>query len=446
MAPQSGSSGGPGGRPGGGSGGPGQSTSNLQPSSPLIGTSSDSAGVTGISNTGPGVSGQSLGLIVSGGNEAVDQTLDKLAGDGVFGEGNNGVHGVSSAANGVLGENSGKGCGVTGTSSAGTGVAGAADTTDALYGYSVSGRGVHGFVGVGGFQPSVVRQVGPQPKNGCGVFGESDVWTGVFGASEYQHGVHGINGEASNGITPTFGCGVWGDSQDGFGVFGASKTADGMYGVHGGNSNSQPKLASGVRGESQKGYGVYGASEDATGVYGTSGKGGLAAEFVGTVKISGDLTQQGNSVISGTITAADLLLSGKDCAEDFDVVDAGQIEPGSVVVFDNEGMISQASQPYCKRVAGVVSGAGKYRPGVILGRVGPSDQGKAPVALMGRVYCKVDASYSPIEVGDLLTTSATPGCAMKATNPTQAFGAVIGKALAALNDGCSLIPILVALQ
>ena len=69
-----------------------------------------------------------------------------------------------------------------------------------------------------------------------------------------------------------------------------------------------------------------------------------------------------------------------------------------------------------------------------------------PVALMGKVYCKVDAGYSPIDVGDLLTTSPTPGHAMKADDHDKAFGAVIGKALRRLEAGQGLIPILVALQ
>jgi hypothetical protein len=68
------------------------------------------------------------------------------------------------------------------------------------------------------------------------------------------------------------------------------------------------------------------------------------------------------------------------------------------------------------------------------------------VALIGKVYCKVDADSGAIAVGDLLTTAATPGHAMKAADPARAFGAVIGKALAPLAKGCGLIPILVALQ
>jgi hypothetical protein len=69
---------------------------------------------------------------------------------------------------------------------------------------------------------------------------------------------------------------------------------------------------------------------------------------------------------------------------------------------------------------------------------------RAPVALVGKVFCKVDADFAPIAVGDLLTTSPTAGCAMRATD--RAFGAVIGKALASHADGLGLIPILVTLQ
>jgi hypothetical protein len=63
---------------------------------------------------------------------------------------------------------------------------------------------------------------------------------------------------------------------------------------------------------------------------------------------------------------------------------------------------------------------------------------------MGKVYCKVDANYSSIGVGDMLTTSATPGHAIKAENPLKAFGAVIGEALGPLKTGTGLIPVLVA--
>jgi hypothetical protein len=46
----------------------------------------------------------------------------------------------------------------------------------------------------------------------------------------------------------------------------------------------------------------------------------------------------------------------------------------------------------------------------------------------------------------MLTTSSTPGHAMKAADPFKAFGSVIGKALMPLDEGRGLIQIIVALQ
>jgi hypothetical protein len=143
--------------------------------------------------------------------------------------------------------------------------------------------------------------------------------------------------------------------------------------------------------------------------------------------------------------AGDIILQNGDCAEDFDVSEGEEIEPGTVVVINSESQLEQSTQAYDKKVAGVISGAGDCGPGIILGRQSGRNV-RLPVALTGKVYCKVDAQYSPVDVGDLLTTSPTPGHAMKAEDPLQAFGAVIGKALQRLGEGSALIPILVALQ
>jgi hypothetical protein len=96
-------------------------------------------------------------------------------------------------------------------------------------------------------------------------------------------------------------------------------------------------------------------------------------------------------------------------------------------------------------VAGVIAGAGSHRPAIVLGR-GRGGLGCLPVALVGRVLCRVDADESAINVGDLLTTSQMKGHAMRATDPVRAVGAVIGKALGALESGQALIPVLVSLQ
>jgi hypothetical protein len=93
----------------------------------------------------------------------------------------------------------------------------------------------------------------------------------------------------------------------------------------------------------------------------------------------------------------------------------------------------------------VVSGAGDCRPAIILGH-DPARTNTRPLAMMGTVYCMVDASDTPIAVGDMLTTSAIPGHAMKAVDQARAFGAVIGKALRPLQSGQGLVPMLVALQ
>jgi hypothetical protein len=92
-----------------------------------------------------------------------------------------------------------------------------------------------------------------------------------------------------------------------------------------------------------------------------------------------------------------------------------------------------------------VSGGAETRPGIVLGHR-PGEGRRLAIALAGRVQCRVDADFAPIGVGDLLTTSATPGHAMKATDSRRAFGSVIGKALRPLTSGQGVIPVLVALQ
>jgi hypothetical protein len=106
--------------------------------------------------------------------------------------------------------------------------------------------------------------------------------------------------------------------------------------------------------------------------------------------------------------------------------------------------VRACSEPYDRCVVGVVSGAGGYRPAIVLDC---QDGGNRwHVALLGRVWCKVDADLASINAGDMLTTSDTPGHAMRATDRERAFGAVIGKALGSLDRGRGMVPILVALQ
>jgi hypothetical protein len=145
------------------------------------------------------------------------------------------------------------------------------------------------------------------------------------------------------------------------------------------------------------------------------------------------------------IVKGDIVLTGADCAENFDVIENDRIEPGTVLVIGDDGNLLPSEKPYDKRVAGVVSGGEDYHPGIILDGE-PSNKTRLPIALTGKTYCKVNVYESSIEVGDLLTTSSLRGYAMKAEDPSRAFGAVIGKALRQLKEGKGIIPILVSLQ
>ncbi|MGZ8212935.1 MAG: hypothetical protein ACXWTP_00335 [Methylosarcina sp.] len=212
------------------------------------------------------------------------------------------------------------------------------------------------------------------------------------------------------------------------------------------------------------GYGVHGRSKYSAGICGEGDKenGNHAGQFNGNVEITGDLVVKGklhkpeftgpgqldgDLHVNGVIHVTDniFLSGGADFAEDFDIAEAECIEPGTVMVLGEEGVLQQSCEAYDKHVAGVISGAGEFKPGIVLDKQ-ITQANRKPIALFGKVYCKVDASYGDIKVGDLLTSSPTPGHAMKANDPLKAFGSVIGKSLRPWSTGQGLIPILIALQ
>jgi hypothetical protein len=241
--------------------------------------------------------------------------------------------------------------------------------------------------------------------------------TGISYTSKVA-GVTGIFGHSEQAVLSVNRAGVYGHGS-GNGVQGESSSAD-YSGVWGNNAGG--------------GYGLRGTSDKTAGI-GVYGRGAaLAGKFEGNVEVTGDIE-----------VAGDIRLNNADCAEDFDIVGLEKVEPGTVMVIESEGALQVSNTAYDKRVAGVISGAGKYKPGIILDQQ-KSSNNRMPIALMGKVYCKVDAQYGTIEVGDLLTTSPTLGHAMKTDDPLKAFGAVIGKALSRLESGQGLIPILIALQ
>lgn len=259
---------------------------------------------------------------------------------------------------------------------------------------------------------------------------------------------------ALRGVTVDTGGGVVGINQaaDSRGELG---TRDGVYhqsaGVYGQSPNQGVfghgvgDAATGVYGQSSgAGIGVRGESTGGVAVQGQCFGAGRAGRFIGAVAIEGDLTLSGR-VVGDLVVTGDVKLPGADCAENFDLAVGAHALPGMVMVIGDDGSVHPSRASYDRRVAGVVSGAGHYRPGLVL-HSRTDGSACTPLALVGKVFCLVDADAGAVGVGDLLTSSHTPGHAMKAADPARAFGAVLGKALAALPSGRGLVPVLVALQ
>ncbi len=160
-----------------------------------------------------------------------------------------------------------------------------------------------------------------------------------------------------------------------------------------------------------------------------------------TVKPNGDTYAQG--LLS---CAALTIRGGADLAEPFQMKE-DVLDKGSVVVIDEEhpGRLKRSTRAYDKRVAGIVSGANGINPGIALQQEGALEGGQN-VALTGRVYVQANATNGPIAPGDMLTTSDTPGYAMKVTDSARAQGAVIGKAMSPLQKDSGTVLVLVTLQ
>lgn len=140
------------------------------------------------------------------------------------------------------------------------------------------------------------------------------------------------------------------------------------------------------------------------------------------------------------------IYGGADLAEPF-AMSHENVEPGSVVIIDDEnpGKLRMSHSAYDKKVAGIVSGADGIRPGISMIQEDMLEAGEN-VALSGRVYVKANNSAGDIQPGDLLTTSAIPGEAMKASDHDRSQGAILGKAMTELSDASGMVLVLVTLQ
>jgi hypothetical protein len=160
---------------------------------------------------------------------------------------------------------------------------------------------------------------------------------------------------------------------------------------------------------------------------------------------------------------------GKDVAE-FIYDTNGSTEAGDVVIADlhSDESVIKSTEPYQASVLGVIS----TKPQMVMGmdlvideKTGEPIQGVSAtrLALTGRVPVKVTEENGTIEPGDLLTTSSTPGHAMKWTlldvNDAKDFNelksilaenekrrnAIIGKAVGS-SSGTGTVMVLISLQ
>jgi hypothetical protein len=253
-----------------------------------------------------------------------------------------------------------------------------------------------------------------------------------------------VETSSGNGVYAKGGdIGVYANGGD-IGVLGG--TNSGFAGVYGSSSTSF-----GVFGSSNSGAGVYGSSSNGVGVYGISnnGAGVLAQSYNGNIVVG-----YNNSDRKFHITNDGTYVAGSDFAEALPARgDRAGYEPGDVLVVSTKtpGNVERATRPYDTRVAGVYS----TRPGMLgADKQGTSrvDADEVPVAIVGIVPTKVSAENGPVQVGDLLTTSRTPGYAMKASPilmrgvNVYRTGTILGKALEPLKAGKGAIKMLVMLR
>ncbi len=338
----------------------------------------------------------------------------------------------------------------------------------------------------GGYSTGVRGINNSTTGNGIGVYGSQNGsgW-GVYGLATSGRGVYGNS---------TSGTGIYGYSMNGDGVRGSCGSSAGWAGHFVNSSSNGGALYA-------QGSGA-GRDEATLRVNNTEPTAGMAAYMTSsstwaTMHVQNDGAGEtlwlvnnggGHIIVAKTddqwrfwvdgdgITHARVLEihGGADLSEGFDVrglradrndqpdAPSGDVQtqaqdrgptgetptPGMVVAIDpkNPGKLVVSTESYDRKVAGIISGAGGVNPGMLMGQSGSEADGDYPVALTGRVRCLCAASNGPIQPGDLLTTSDTPGHAMKVTDYTKAQGAIIGKAMTTLETGRGLVLVLVSLQ
>jgi hypothetical protein len=192
-------------------------------------------------------------------------------------------------------------------------------------------------------------------------------------------------------------------------------------------TGDQIQIGTGLSNNTLSGPGL--ALSNATGApTGSATGGGILYVQAGALKYQGS---------AGTFTT----IANADYAESMPVL--ADVQPGDLVSVSNQAntgsdsqfapyLLQKSQTSYDSQLIGIVSSpAGATTGG-----------GEQPIAMIGRVPVNVTNENGAIAPGDFLTSSSTPGYAMKATKA----GMVIGKALESFNNAQGSVLVLVGTQ
>ena len=245
----------------------------------------------------------------------------------------------------------------------------------------------------------------------------------------------------SIGITGISGNNEGGDS---YGVLGHSN----HVGVRG-QASGRGGAGAGVLGASRFGAGGVFASEHGFSLV-ADGSGALIRGYDKNLNMMGNgkaLLVKGSAEFQGRITIkGEYNKEGFPAGfvELFEVDEVEYVSPGDILVASDKGgaLLSRSRKSYSTSVVGVVSG----NPYISINNSGKEEK-VYPVALTGKVLCKVDARNNPVNPGDLIVASDVAGCGMAGRiDSFDKIGSVIGKALERLEDGVDLIPVFITHQ
>lgn len=298
----------------------------------------------------------------------------------------------------------------------------------------VSGNNTYSMLATNNYTGSSNRFGIVSIMNGGGTGSRHALWGSASAPSSGSASVVGVYGSAQQGSTASPAYGV-------FGSVSGSGNGERWAGYFDGNAQVVNDLHIGSKvfvrptGQSSGGQIELVDNDGTTTVTINANEGSTQGAEIrlrdeaGNVTIDLDADFGGNGRI---ITDELEIKGGSDLAEMFSTsATANLIEPGSVVVMDasDPGNIMVSSKASDPLVVGVVSGANGVRSGMLMGQEGTEAFGDVPVAIVGRVYVKADDSNGPIKPGDLLTSSSTPGHAMRVVQGDAATGTILGKAL-----------------